>query len=193
MPRSADKPPKRSSTNRRIDLASAIDLLVPPAMVACTNCARAGDVCYFSEERSKKCSCCLRKNIDCDGSFSLEEFRKVVDEKKVFQERSRRKRKEMARLRRALAEVESEDNELQDSIARLEEISSNMVRREMRALGVLEELPEGSAGAFADPDQPWAEVPFNETIDWDLALGGSSAAVASSGPSGTGSSDGSRL
>ena len=117
----------------------------------------------------------------------------MVDEKKVFQERSRRKRKEMARLRRALAEVESEDNELQDSIARLEEISSNMVRREMRALGVLEDLPEGSAGAFADPDQPWAEVPFNETIDWDLALGGSSAAVVSSGPSGSGDSDDIRL
>ena len=45
----------------------------------------------------------------------------------------------MARLRRALAEVESEDIELQDSIARLEVISSNILRREMQALSILEE------------------------------------------------------
>ena len=167
MPRSTDNLPKRSSTSRRLDLAAAIELSASIAMVACSHCARAGDTCYFAGERSKKCSCCLRKNIDCDGSFSLEEFRKVVEEKKVFQERSRRKRKEIVRLRRALAEVESEDNNLQDSIARLDAVSSNMIRREMQALGVLDEQPVQGSGAFADPGGPWGEVPLNDTIDWD--------------------------
>ncbi|KAK5175941.1 hypothetical protein LTR44_011501 [Exophiala sp. CCFEE 6388] len=175
---SADKSPKRSSTQRRADLVSAIELSVPPAMVACSNCARSGDVCYFAEERSRRYSCCLRKNIDCDGSFSLEEFRKVVDEKKVFKEKSRRKRKETARLRRALVQAqdalcaaETEDTEFQESLSRLEEVSSRMLRREMLALGVLNEQPPNESGAFADPDLPWSEIPVNDVVDWDAVFG----------------------
>jgi hypothetical protein len=162
-----------SSTLRRKALAAAIELESPCAMVACSNCARSGDTCYFGE-RSKKCSCCIRKNADCDGSFSLEEFRRVADEKKVLQEKSRRKRKEIARLRRALADAESEDNSIQDSVSQLETISSNMLRREMRALGVLEEQPPESSGAFADPELPWLEVPITDTVDWELVFPASS-------------------
>jgi hypothetical protein len=106
MPRLAEKTPKRTSTQRRADLAVAIELLAYPTMVSYSNCARSGDMYYFARERSKKCSCYLRKNIDCDGSFSLEEFRKVVDKKKVFQEKSRRKRKEIVWLRRTLVEAQ---------------------------------------------------------------------------------------
>ena len=84
MPRQADKPPKRNSTQRRANLAVAIKVLVTPTIVSYSNYARSGETYYFAKERSKKCSCYIRKNIDCDGSFSLEEFRKVVDEKKVF-------------------------------------------------------------------------------------------------------------
>jgi len=178
MPRQVDKPPKRSSTQRRADLAAAIEALVAPAMVSCSNCARSGETCYFAKERSKKCSCCIRKNVDCDGSFSLEEFRKVVDEKKVFQEKSRRKRKEIVRLRRALVQAqdalcaaESEDSEFQESLSRLEDISSRMIQREMSALGVLEDQPSDSVGAFADPELPWSEVPVNDVIDWDAVFG----------------------
>ncbi|KAK5175952.1 hypothetical protein LTR44_011482 [Exophiala sp. CCFEE 6388] len=118
------------------------------------------------------------KNIKCDGSFSLEEFRKVVDEKKAFEEKSRRKRKEIARLRRALADAESEDSQLQDSLSRLEEVSSRMIRREMQALGVLDEQPVGSVGAFADPHLPWSEVPVTETVDWDAVFGVESERVS---------------
>jgi hypothetical protein len=79
-------------------------------MVSYSNCARSGNICYFVKERLKKCSCCLRKNIDYDGSFSLEEFRRMVDEKKSLVDKSRRKRKEITRLRRVLADAESEDS-----------------------------------------------------------------------------------
>ncbi|EXJ77809.1 hypothetical protein A1O3_10038 [Capronia epimyces CBS 606.96] len=164
MPRAGLKS-KRSSTDRRLDLAAAIKLSSFPVMVAYSNCARSGDVCYFSKERSTKCSYCLRKNIDCDGSFSLEEFRRVVDEKKSLQEKSRRKRKEIARLRRALADVEAEDSSVQESLAHLDEVSSRMIRRELQALGVLEEKPPEDEGAFADLNFPWSEVPFSESVD----------------------------
>ena len=192
MPRGDPQLSKRPSTQRRLDLADAIEYLDQRAMVACSNCAQSGEICYFSGQRSKKCSCCLRKNADCDGSFSLDEFRRVVDERKAFEQRSRRKRKEMARLRRALAEVESEDNELQDSIARLEVISSNMLRREMQALGVLEEQSEAGMGAFAEPEGPWSEVLFNQTIDWEEVLA-SSSFVPPVVPEATGVGDDSHL
>ena len=78
----------------------------------------------------------------------------MVEERKVFQERSCRKRKEVVYLRRALAEVESEDNELQDSIARLDVVSSNMICREMQALGVLDEQSKQASSTFVDPKGP---------------------------------------
>jgi hypothetical protein len=84
----------------------AIKLLAYPAIVSCSNYTHSSDVYYFAKERLKKCSYYLRKNINYDGSFSLEEFRKVVNEKKVFQEKSRRKRKEIVRLRRTLVEAQ---------------------------------------------------------------------------------------
>ena len=84
MPRSTTSAPKRSSTSRRLNLTVAIELLSLIAIVAYSNYARAGNIYYFIGERSKKCSCCLRKNVKCDSSFSLDKFRKVVKEKKVF-------------------------------------------------------------------------------------------------------------
>jgi hypothetical protein len=79
-------------------------------MVSYSNCARSGDIYYFAKERLKKCSYYLRKNINYNGSFSLEEFRRIVDEKKSLVDKSRRKRKEIARLRRVLADAKSEDS-----------------------------------------------------------------------------------
>ena len=175
MPVSADKSSRLSSTQRRKDLSIAVELIGRVAMVACLNCARSGEPCFFAKEKSKKCSCCIRKNMECDGSFSLEELRSTVEQKKDFQERSRRKRKEIARLRRALADVESEDNNLQESIAKLEELSSNMVRHEMQALGVLDEQPSQDLGAFAEPAFPWQDIPFNQTVDLDFLSCGASA------------------
>ena len=84
MPRSTDILLKHSSTSYWLDLTVAIELLASIAMVACSNYAHIGDTYYFTRECSKKCSYCLQKNIDYNNLFSLEEFWKVVEEKKVF-------------------------------------------------------------------------------------------------------------
>ena len=47
-------------------------------MVVYSNYANLGELYYFSKELSIKCSYCLKKNIDYNGSFSLEKFRKMV-------------------------------------------------------------------------------------------------------------------
>jgi hypothetical protein len=51
-------------------------------MVSYSNYTRLGDIYYFAKERSKKYFYYLRKNINYDDSFSLEEFRRIVNEKK---------------------------------------------------------------------------------------------------------------
>jgi hypothetical protein len=55
--------------------------------------------------------------MDCDGTFSLEEFRKIVEQKKKVQEESHEKRKVIARL-------QAEDVALQEELSRLEELAS---------------------------------------------------------------------
>ena len=157
------KRPLRSNKNwnlRRIEIADAISTRENEAMVACTKCVENGDVCYYDREQSVKCAACLRHQRECDGTFALEEFRKVADEKKRIKQRSLLKQRELARL-----EAESEDLELKESVARLDEISSRMLKREMQALGVLEQTPKGHEVAAGDPSFVWEGVPVGQSID----------------------------
>lgn len=143
-------------------------------MPACTECASHNRECYYDSKRSVKCAGCLEHQKECDGTFSLEEFRKVGETKKVLAAKSRRQRREIAKLRKALLEAqkalqeaEEEDVKLQDSLEHWEEVTDRMLRREMRALGVLREQPEDQEIALADPlEDSWAEAPFVEQIDW---------------------------
>jgi len=153
-------------------------------MVACTECANHNVTCFYDREQSVKCSECLRYQRNCDGTFSVEEFRKVGEQKKQLQSKSRRKRREIARLRQVLLkaqkdllDAEESDSDLQDSIAKLEEQSSRMLRREMEALGVFDSV-EASAGpqqelALADPDFIFDGQFVTDSVDWDQVLGSS--------------------
>lgn len=53
-----------------------------------------------------------------------------------------------------------------------------MIRREMQALGVLDEQPADSFGAFADPDLPWSEVPVTDAVDWGAVFGDDSERIS---------------
>ncbi|KIW85435.1 hypothetical protein Z517_00825 [Fonsecaea pedrosoi CBS 271.37] len=130
-PRRSTKPVKTQS-ERRIELTDSIS--TDPeniAMVAYTECVNYGVIYYYDREQSSSYAECLRRQRKCDGTFSMEEFRKVGEQKKQLVAKSRAKRKEIARLRRLIAEAEEEDVSFQGELKRLEEVSSRMLRRKM--------------------------------------------------------------
>jgi hypothetical protein len=163
--------PAVSWSERRALLAASISISENKAMVSCTPCVNNGVVCYYDRHQSVKCAECLCCQRDCDGTFSVEEFRKVGEQKKRLQAESRAKRREIAHLRGVLAEVEAEDVGIQDSLAQLEERSSRMLRREMQALGVMDSLGTEQEVVLGDSAFAWAGLPVTESIDWDAVLG----------------------
>jgi hypothetical protein len=165
-PRKSSKPAK-SWSERRNEIADSISIEENVAMVACTSCVNNKLVCYYDREQSVKCAACLRHQRDCDGTFSLEEFRKIGEQKKQLKVKALEKRREIARLRKVLAELEEEDVAVQDDLVRLDDISSRMLQREMQALGVMDSVGNEQEVALADPNFVWEGVPAVESIDWE--------------------------
>lgn len=164
-------PDEETSHDRRLQLAAALSVEENLIMPACSKCVEHGDVCYYDARQSTKCAKCIEKQRKCDGTFSLEEFRKVGEQKKAITSKVRQKRREIAKLRAALAAIESESVELEDSLAHWEQVSDNMLRREMRAMGVLNEQPVEQEVAFADGvENLWADAPYVEQVDWSSIL-----------------------
>jgi len=194
-PSKSSKPPV-PRTQRLIDTIAAIEADSDnAAMVACSECVKHDDTCFYSRESSVKCTACLKNRRKCDGTFSLQEFRRVGDQKKSLKSKSLAKRREIrnlrskrvlahgalleaqatvARLERELLSVdqklvaeEDADIKFNDDLEALEDRSDKMLRREMLALGVLEQLPPDEEVAFAEPEiwregeappLDWAEV-----------------------------------
>jgi hypothetical protein len=167
--------PAKSWKERRNEIADSISIEENVAMVACSECVSSGVVCYYDREQSVKCAACLRHQRNCDGTFSIEEFRKVGEQKKQLVSKTRAKRREIARLRKVLAEAESEEADLEDRLSLLEEKSSKMLRREMLALGVMEPLDTEQEVILAEPEFVWAGMPVTDSIDWAVVLGDSPA------------------
>ncbi|KAL9117784.1 MAG: hypothetical protein Q9187_005674 [Circinaria calcarea] len=185
--------PKRNTTVRRADLACAISESKAEAMVACSQCARHGLTCYYDRSEPIKCAECLRSQRDCDGTFSLEEFRKVGEQKRLLKKQAQERHRETSRLRslqatarkemqeaalrtaeaeERTAAAELEEAALAERIARLKEISRRMLQREMLALGVMNPLDNEQEVVLAEPDLVWTgELPVMESIDWDVVLG----------------------
>jgi hypothetical protein len=163
--------PVKSWRERRAEIAESISVEENIAMVACSECVSNGVVCYYDREQSVKCAECLKHQRNCDGTFSLEEFRKVGEQKKQLQSKSRLKRREIQRLRRALLEAEEQDSDIQESLAALERKSSDMLKREMQALGVFNSVGSEQEVALSEPDFIWTDIPHAETVDWDEILG----------------------
>ena len=53
-------------------------------MVAYTAYVNSGDVYFYLREQSVKCVVYLWHQRECDGTFSLEELRRVDDQKRVL-------------------------------------------------------------------------------------------------------------
>src|SRR5689334_15712384 len=97
--------PSRSSTYRRLRLGLAVEAEDNRSMAPCSHCRSSDEVCFFSEELSTRCARCLTKNLKCDGSFSLSEFKSVLEQKKQISARSKQKREEIARHSAAVASL----------------------------------------------------------------------------------------
>jgi len=199
------RPPKSSKPlipkpQRLTDTIAAIEADSDnEAMVACSECVKHGDVCFYSRENSVKCTSCLKSRRKCDGTFSLQEFRRVGDQKKNLKSKSLAKRREIrnlrskrvlahgallearaavARLERELMSVDQElvaeeeaDIKFNDDLEVLEDKSNKMLRRELLALGVLAQLPPDEEVAFAEPDAIWRDSVSEEPpLDWSEVL-----------------------
>ena len=168
------------------------------AMVACSECVKHDDTCFYSRENSVKCTSCLKHRRKCDGTFSLQEFRRVGDQKKSLKLKSLAKRREIrnlrskrvlahgapleaqaevARLERELMSVdkklvaeEEADIKFNDDLESLEDKSNKMLKREMLALGVLEQLPPEEEIAFAEPGAIWQDGSLGESVEWGEVL-----------------------
>ena len=110
-----------TTRSRHSILAEVIESLQQRAMVACGNCVAAGDVCWFSEEASSRCSACVKhQRKNCNGTFVLEEFRKVVEQKKVAQQQRAAKDKELRVQRSNLLRAQRFFSERQRQLADLQ-------------------------------------------------------------------------
>ena len=106
------------------------------------------------------------------------------EQKRALRSKARDKQRRVARLRRtliearkAILEAESElasaeesDLQLQDSLAKLEEKSNNILKREMQALGVLNSVDSEQEIALAEPNFAWSNASMFESVDWEDLL-----------------------
>jgi len=172
--------PSRSKADRDRELAEYIISLQILAMVSCTHCVNAGVECYYSREQSVSCAECILKHRKCDGSFSLEELRKVGELKKAEQKKRRQKLLEISKLRKAmleaqkaLAEAEEEQAGIEESIADLDDRTDRMLKREMLALGVFDRLPEEQEVVLGDNDFSWLDAgPATQQVDLGFLFSG---------------------
>ncbi len=160
-------PRSRNPVTRRLALAEAITSLGHEAMVSCTECARHGAACFFDQERSTRCAECIRHQRTCDGSFSLEEFRKIGEQKKQVEADLLKKERMIAEARRRLVELEEDGVRTKEWLQHLNEVSGRMLSREMRALGVLSPQPDDQKIALGNQSPFLHSVP--DPTDVDLA------------------------
>lgn len=184
-PRDSEEVEEPSSHDRRLVLSAALSIEENLTMPACAKCVEHGDLCYYNARKSTKCAKCIEKQRKCDGTFSLEEYRRVGEQKKRLTAEVRQKRKEIARLRSVLLDrqqemlkamqdlnsAENSESSLDASLAHWERVSDNMLTREMRAMGVLREQPEESEIALGEPIEEIVEqAPFVEYVDLSFLL-----------------------
>ncbi|KAK5087301.1 hypothetical protein LTR70_007244 [Exophiala xenobiotica] len=138
------------------------------AIVSCTYCINNGVECYYSREQSVSCAECILKHRKCDGSFSLEELRKVEELKKAKRTKRRQKLSEISKLRKAmleaqkaLAEAEEEQVSIEESIAELDDRTERILKRKILALGVFNRVSDEQEVALGDSDMSWLDHNFH--------------------------------
>jgi glycine/serine hydroxymethyltransferase len=78
------------------------------AMIACTKYMENNVMCYYDRSQLIKYAECLRHQRSYNGTFALEEFRKVGEQKKTLQAKARVEKRRVVRLRRVMLKLQAE-------------------------------------------------------------------------------------
>ena len=111
-------------------------------------------MCYYDQEQLVKCAVYLRHQRECNGTFSLKEFYQIGEQKQTLYFKARDKQRRVTRLRRILIKIQKAILEtelelistkkfnllLQNSLAKLEEKSNNILKYKIQTLGVLNSI-----------------------------------------------------
>lgn len=156
----------RNEAERLLEVAAAIAVKENEAMVSCTECIKHNVTCYYDREQSVKCADCLKHQRTCDGTFSLEEFREIGEQKKKAEDELFAKRQLIAEARRKLLELEDEGIQSELWLRHLKDVSDRMIQREMAALGVLHNKPPSQQLALGDQSLNQHTLPSLDQIDF---------------------------
>jgi len=135
--RVAKRLPKPSSTDRRKRLADKIDSLGFPAMAPCPQCVESHSICVV-QKGSSRCSCCVRKNVACGGTFSDAEFDALEAKKSEIAVKKMNARSKLTSLAWELLAVQKEHDALDAQFLKIHQRQEKMVEQEARALEELD-------------------------------------------------------
>jgi hypothetical protein len=150
--------PKFSSAERRARLADKIERLGFPTMAPCPQCLASKSVCVV-KKNSTKCSCCVRKNIKCGGTFSDTEFDQLEAQKTEILRKKVEARAWLTALAWEFLQLQKDHNALDQELEKVHNRQEEMVDQEARAL---EELGESVMG---DPQEQGALM-SDELFSW---------------------------
>ena len=149
-------------SEQRKRLASKIELLGHPAMAPCPQCTKSGGFCVVKEGYAR-CSSCVKKNIQCSGTFSDAEFDSLESRKQELKRKSQEARAHLASLARQILAAQQVQESLDRQIEGITSRQSAMVDREARLLGELDHEDPGLQLAvmsddFSLDDPSWAAL-----------------------------------
>jgi hypothetical protein len=128
---------KLSSADRRKRLAEKIEQLGLPAMAPCPQCVESKSVCVV-KKGSTKCSCCVRKNMRCGGTFSDAEFDQLEAQRAELLRKKVEARARLTALAWELLALQKEHDLLDRNLEKIRTRQEEMVDQEARALEELD-------------------------------------------------------
>jgi len=145
------RPPRPSSTKRRLEAAKRIESLGRQfvGMGRCSNCVVSDSPCWMLEGQSL-CNTCKSKNKkvgECDGCFSASDFDNLQDQRERLQREAAEKDRRIGELIAALTQTQREKDEMQAKIQRLFETQKKMLSRELEALDVIDGVADSSTSS----------------------------------------------
>ncbi len=151
-----------SSTQRRLNAVALAEAFgdKATAMGRCSSCVQSNSVCWMLEGPSM-CGAGKRKNKkvgECDGVFSREEFDGLEAQRKRALAEAEAKDKELEFLLSALQRNRQEKSALQAKAQKFREQQQEMLTREFAALDDIESSSHEPPSVALDGSFDWNEV-----------------------------------
>ena len=149
-----------SKADQRRRLASKIETLGIPTMAPCPQCLKSNSICIVRQGYAR-CSCCVRKNIQCGGTFSDAEFDSLENQKQKLQRERVAVRDQLVSLAHQIIAAQRLQSSIEQRLDSVTAKQSEMVDREARLLGELESADPGQelavmSDGFSLDDPSWS-------------------------------------